>query len=99
MKEFTKLWTEHHPDLHCNMVGDNLRAQGSDDIFATALRNSIQILNVIAGSSHWFQVHDQLQFANLKNFMDQKNFELLSDISLTPKQKRVFLISFFSMMV
>ena len=95
MKEFADWWKEHHPDLHCFLISDNLRAHTNNDIVATALRSGIHMLNIMPGSSHWFQVHDQLPFANLKKNMNQKKFDLMSDISLTPKQKRVLLMGIF----
>jgi len=72
MEEFAKWWTTTHPGLHCFMISDNLRVHVNEQIVATALRSGIHMLNIMPGSSHWFQVHDQLPFAILKNSMEDK---------------------------
>ena len=51
--------------------------------------------NIMPGSSHWFQVHDQVPFAELKNYMESKKYENLQDVSLTSEQRRMILMGLF----
>ena len=48
------------------MISDNLSIHRNDSIVATALRSGIHMLNIMPGSLHWFQVHDQVPFGTLK---------------------------------
>ena len=95
MKEFAKWWTDTRPGLDCYMISDNLRIHTNVEVVATALRSGIHMINIMPGSSHWFQVHDQHPFATLKNVMEGKKYELLSDISLTSEDRRVLLVGLF----
>lgn len=70
MEEFIKWWTLLHPGLHCFLISDNLRVHRNDRIVKTASKYGVHMLNIMAGTSHWFQVHDQLPFANLKKKKD-----------------------------
>ena len=74
MEEFTIWWTSTHAGLDCYLISDNLAIHRNKDIVATAESNGIHLLNIMPGSSHWFQVHDQLPFAILKKkIMVEKN--------------------------
>jgi len=88
------LW-DTRPGLDCYMISDNLRIHTNVEVVATALRSGIHMINIMPGSSHWFQVHDQHPFATLKNVMEGKKYELLSDISLTSEDRRVLLVGLF----
>ena len=66
MEQFTKWWTRHHEGLHCFLISDNLSIHRNDTIVKKASKHGIHMLNIMPGTSHWFQVHDQLPFANLK---------------------------------
>ena len=66
MEEFIKWWRRFHPRLHCFLISDNLSIHRADDIVRIAARHGVHLLNIMAGTSHWFQVHDQLPFENLK---------------------------------
>jgi len=88
------LW-DTRPGLDCYMISDNLRIHTNVEVVATALRSGIHMINIMPGSSHWFQVHDQHPFATLKNVMEGKKYELLSDTPLTPEDRRVLLVGLF----
>jgi len=66
MEEFIKWWRRFHPGLHCFLISDNLSIHSDNDIVKTAARHYVHMHNIMPGTSHWFQVHDQLPFANLK---------------------------------
>ena len=65
VEEFFKWWTRHHPGLHCFLISDNLSTHHNNSIITKAAMQGIHMLNIMPGTSHWFQVHDQLSFANL----------------------------------
>ena len=74
MDEFTKWWTSTRPGLDCYLISDNLSIHRNEEIVADAEAKGIHMLNIMPGSSHWFQVHDQLPFAILKKkLMIEKN--------------------------
>ena len=87
MEEFTKWWTTTHPGLHCFMVSDNLRIHLNDTIVCNARSQGIHMFNIMPGSSHWFQVHDQEPFATLKNKMHEFKNEFLNCVSLQPQER------------
>ena len=60
MTEFTKWWTDTHPGLECFLISDNLSIHRNEIIVKEARRNGIHMLNIMPGSSHWFEDHDQL---------------------------------------
>ena len=95
MKEFTKLWTTTRPGLHYFMVSGNLRIHTNDSIMVNARTQGIHMFNIMAGSSHWFQVHDQIPFATLKNKMSQLKDEILNCVKLEPKERTKLLDSIF----
>ena len=87
MEEFTKFWNITRPGLHCFLICDNLRSHHNNEVFRKEFLNGIHMFYIMPGSSHWFQVHDQLPFANLKkNMTDQKN--AISPIFSLPHQER-----------
>jgi len=72
MKKFTKWWTSTRPGLHCFLICDNLSAHKDYDVVSNARRNGIHFINIMPGSSHWFQVHDQQPFGLLKKKLKEK---------------------------
>ncbi len=66
LDEFSKWWNSQHEGLNCYLVCDNLRAHVSDDVKQFANARGIYVFPIMAGSSHWFQVHDQVPFGTLK---------------------------------
>ena len=66
MECFTSWWRSHHPTLECFLISDNLRIHRNKEIVDTAESNGIHMYNIMPGSSHWFQVHDQKPFGSLK---------------------------------
>jgi len=74
MDEFAKWWRTTHPGLRCYMISDNLSIHKNSEVVNDAKERGIEMLNIMSGSSHWFQVHDQLPFARLKKkFASLKN--------------------------
>ena len=47
------------------------------------------------GSSHWFQVHDQTPFANLKNEMALLKSELKPSDSVPPEDRKMISMAMF----
>ena len=64
--EFSKWWNKLHKSLNCYLVCNNLSVHGSKMTKYYANARCIYIFPIMAGSSHWFQVHDQLPFGSLK---------------------------------
>ncbi len=95
MDEFAKWWTESHPGLECFLLRDNLRVHTNKDIVAKALTKGIHMLNIMPGSSHWFQVHDQQPFGGLKKKMSQKNFEFLASTEIPAEERKDLFICLF----
>ena len=79
MDEFAKWWTSAHPGLDCYLICDNLSIHRNEDIVATMKSKGIHFIYIMPGSSHWFQVHDHLPFAQLKKtFMNERNMSFAS---------------------
>ena len=75
MDKFIFFWTATRPGLDCFLVCDNLTAHKDYDVVEKARNNGIYFINIMPGSSHWFQVHDQEPFGILKkNFGRKKIF-------------------------
>ena len=70
--EFAKWRQVTRFDLDCFMISDNLPVHKKKDIIELAEGMDIHIYNIMPGSSHWFQVHDQQPFGALKKKMSQK---------------------------
>jgi len=66
MDAFINWWTTTRPGVACLLISDNLAIHKNSAIVKKAESNGIYMLNIMPGSSHWFQVHDQLPFAILK---------------------------------
>lgn len=66
IEEFTRWWTTTRPGLECHLVSDNLPIHRNKPIVDYAESNGIHMHNIMPGSSHWFQVHDQEPFGSLK---------------------------------
>jgi len=95
MEEFTKWWTTTRPGLHCFLICDNLSAHKDHDIVQKAKSNGIHFINIMPGSSHWFQVHDQEPFGLLKkNMKDEKN-KNPTPISAEPELRKTITLARF----
>ncbi len=77
------------------MISDNLRIHCNKRIVATAMSKGIHMLNIMPGSSHWFQVHDQQPFGLLKKKMAEKKSEFSGCFSPVPKVRRQQLMCMF----
>ena len=66
IEEFTNWWRTTHAGLDCHLVSDNLPIHRNRSIVDYAESNGIHMHNIMPGSSHWFQVHDQKPFGSLK---------------------------------
>jgi len=95
MDEFTEWWTTTHSGLECYLISDNLSIHRNEEIVKKAESKGIHMLNIMPGSSHWFQVHDQLPFAILKKeLMVQKN-KFFGSFVLPREVIRTILVSNF----
>ena len=95
MEEFTKFWNITRPGLHCFLICDNLRSHRNSDVFRKAFLRGIHLFYIMPGSSHWFQVHDQLPFANLKKSMTDTKNTISPIFSLPPLERRKLLMAIF----
>ena len=66
MEEFTNWWNIRNPDLHCILPCDNLPVHRIEEVVKATHTQGVHLINIMLGSLHWFQVYDQLPFANLK---------------------------------
>jgi len=71
-------WTTTRPGVGCLLISDNFPIHKSSNIIDNAKANGIHIMNIIAGSSHWFQIHDQFPFAELKKKMISDFYDVLA---------------------
>ena len=95
MDDFTNWWRVTHTGLHCFLVCDNLSIHCNNSIRKKAWRQGIHFLYIMPGSSHWFQVHDQAPFANLKNEMAVLKSELKPSIGVPPEDRKVISMAIF----
>ncbi len=95
MEEFTKWWTATRPGLECFLISDNLRTHTNTEIVDKAKSNGIHMHNIMPGSSHWFQVHDQKPFGSLKKKLKKKKFNFLPLISVPRSLPRDLLTCIF----
>ena len=95
MAEFASWWQVTRPGLDCFMISDNLRIHCNKRIVATAMSKGIHMLNIMPGSSHWFQVHDQQPFGLLKKKMAEKKSEFSGCFSPVPSTRRKQLMCMF----
>ena len=72
MERFINWWTTTRPGLDCFLVCDNLSVHRDYDIIEMARSNGIHFINIMPGSSHWFQVHDQQPFGILKKTFSEE---------------------------
>ena len=74
LDHFSNWWKESFPNLRCYWICDELRIHVNNDIVDYANAKGICTKAIMPGSSHWFQVHDQLPFGTLKkkNGSDKK---------------------------
>ena len=95
MEEFNKWWKRFHPGIKCFLILDYLSIHSDDDIVRTAARHSVHMLNIIPGTSHWFQAHDQLPFANLKKIIVRKKNRYSRFFTLSRPKRMASLKGFF----
>jgi len=63
---FHKWWSKENPGLKCFFVCDQLPVHMNNSVDKYAKDRDIKIIPIMAGSSHWPQVQDQLPFGTLK---------------------------------
>ena len=85
MDAFIYWWTTTRPGVACLLISDNLAIHKNSAIVEKAESNGIYMLNIMAGSSHWFQVHDQLPFAILKKKMGTSFYKCFGRNSTDPE--------------
>ena len=84
MNAFIYWWTTTRPSTACILISDNLAIHKNKAIVEKAERSGIYMFNIMPGSSHWFQVHDQLPFAILKKKMRSCFYKCFGDSSTEP---------------
>ena len=85
MDDFTNWWTTTNPGVDCLLISDNLAIHKNKAIVAKAEDRGIHMLNIIPGSSHWFQVHDQQPFAVLKKKLISSFYDIFSGNTVDPE--------------
>ncbi len=93
--EFAKWWNTTRSGLECFMISDNLPIHTNERIVSIAESMGIHMYNIMPGTSHWFQVHDQQPFGVLKKNMGRKKFDLLTSTVTTDKSKQDLLMALF----
>ena len=80
MDEFAFWWTATQPCLDCNMICDNLASYKNKDVIITTRDKGIHLLNIMPGSSHWFQFMIKVvsQFWKITWGTENTNFLALS---------------------
>ena len=68
MKKFENWWTSTRPGLHCFLICNIVTLFKRQDVVV-----SIYFINIMPGSSHWFQVHYQQPFGQLKEKNDEES--------------------------
>jgi hypothetical protein len=71
MHDIAKWWNTTRPGLECFLISDNLRIHTNSDLVTEAGTKGITMINIMAQSSHWFQVHDQQPFGGLKKKINE----------------------------
>ena len=61
----------------------------------TASKHGVHMLNIMPGTSHWFQVHDQLPFANLKKIMARRKNQYSRFSPRVPARRKALLMGLF----
>ncbi len=64
--KFAKWWKSTQGAIDCFLISDNLRIHKNKKIKAFAKTMGLHMKNIMPGTSHWFQVHDQQPFGALK---------------------------------
>ena len=95
MDDFTDWWRGTHIGLHCFLICDNLSIHCNYSIVKKAWKQGIHFLYIMPGSSHWFQVHDQTPFANLKKDMAVQKSELKTSDSVPPEDRKMISMAMF----
>ena len=73
---FAMWWKSTHGPVDCFMTSDNLPIHKNKAIVEFAEGMGIHMYNIMPGTSHWFQVHDQQPFGALKKKMTEGKFQL-----------------------
>ena len=80
-ESFIFWWTSTRPGLECVLLSDNLPIHRNKEVVAMAESNGIHMLNIMTGSSHRLQVHDQLPLATLKKFLGVHFYDCFQGLS------------------
>lgn len=96
MEHFANWWNRDHAGLECYLICDKLPIHVNDDVVASAKAKGIIIKTIMPGSSHWFQVHDQIPFGLLKKKMALKKNTFSKVLSLKPKEMEDFMMGVFA---
>ena len=93
--QFAKWWYTTRQGLDCFMISDNLPVHTNKGIVELAESMDIHMHNIMPGTSHWFQVHDQQPFGALKKKMSQKKYELWTSTATPPEDGKNLLMCLF----
>ena len=93
--QFAIWWHTTRPGLDCFMISDNLPVHTNSKIVKFAERLGIHMYNIMPGTSHWFQVHDQQPFGALKKRRVEKNYELWTSTAAPPDDTKDLLMCLF----
>ena len=86
MIKFAIWWKSFHGHVDCFMICDNLPVHKNKDIVAFAESMGIHMYNIMPGTSHWFQVHDQQPFGELKKKMSEEKYRLWTSTVVQPEE-------------
>ena len=95
MDKFIEWWTSTQPGLHCFLICDNLTVHKDYHLVSSARRHCIHFINIMPGSSHWFQLHDQQPFGLLKKNMAHEKFDVSVPLSLESEGRRTISMDMF----
>ena len=95
LTEFHAWWVSIHPNLDCYILSDQLKVHRDADILQYSLDNHMYLWSIMAGTSHWFQVHNQYPFGLLKKNLKTKVESLSWDPDHSAKYRNSLLAGCF----
>ena len=93
--KFAMCWKCTQGPVDCLLISDNLPVHKNKDLVQFAESTGIHVCNIMPGTSHWFQVHDQQPFSTLKKKMNEKKFEFWTPTAIQPEGGMNLLIYLF----
>ncbi len=96
LDHLSKWWNQCNPSLTCFIICDRLPVHVNKDVQAFAMERNIKIFPIMPGSSHWFQVHDQLPFGDLKKKLLSKKSRFSGLPSIPSDKSQAFMRGLFT---